>query len=109
MPKQPSPRPVSLETARRLAVSAQRLDGRRRRQMLDLIRQLGCLQLDPTNAVARNHLLVLWSRLGSYDRGELDRLLWRDRALFEYWAHAASIVLTENYPIHAYRMRRWGG
>ena len=108
MPKQPSPRPVSLETARRLAVSAQRLDGRRRRQMLDLIRQLGCLQLDPTNAVARNHLLVLWSRLGSYDRGELDRLLWRERALFEYWAHAASIVLAENYPIHAYRMRRWG-
>ena len=33
------------------------------------------------------------------------RLLCRDRTLFEYWAHAASIVLTEDYPIHTWWMR----
>jgi uncharacterized protein YcaQ len=33
-------------------------------------------------------------------RADLDALLWRERWLFEYWAHAASIVLTEDYPIH---------
>ena len=74
--------------------------------MLEVIRQLGCLQLDPISVVAPSHLLVLWSRLGPYDRGVLDRLLWRDHALFEYWAHAASIVLTEDYPIHRVRMLR---
>jgi uncharacterized protein len=48
---------------------------------------------------------VLWSRLGAFDPAELDRLLWQDRSLFEYWAHAASIVPTENYPLHRLRMR----
>ncbi len=75
--------------------------------MLDLIRDLGCLQLDPTSAVARSHQLVLWSRLGPYDLADLDTLLWRDRSLFEYWAHAASIVMTEDYPVHRFMMRRF--
>ncbi|HEX5912988.1 MAG TPA: crosslink repair DNA glycosylase YcaQ family protein [Rubrobacter sp.] len=37
----------------------------------------------------------------------LDKLLWEDRSLFEYWAHAASIVLTEDYPIHRLMMSRY--
>jgi uncharacterized protein YcaQ len=74
--------------------------------MLDTVRQLGCLQLDPTKAVIQNHFLVLWSRLGGYDFAEFDRLMWQERAMFEYWAHAASIVLTEHYPIYASIMAR---
>ena len=74
--------------------------------MLDVIRQLGCLQLDPVSAVTPSHRLVLFSRLGNYQQAELDRLLWEERSLFEYWAHAASIVLTEDYPIHRELMRR---
>ena len=73
--------------------------------MLDLIRDLGCLQLDPIRKVERTHLVVLWSRLGNYDVDELETLRWEDKSLFEYWAHAASIVLTEDYPIHAVNMR----
>ena len=80
--------------ARRLAISRQRLAGppapTTAPGLLDVVRDLGCLQLDPTNAVARSHLLVLWSRLGVYDPAMLDTLLWEERALFEYWAHAAS-------------------
>ena len=103
--------PLSPTLARRLAVTRQRLAGPplppTRAGLLDLVRDLGCLQLDPTNAVARNHLLVPWSRLGPYDPADLETLRWQDQALFEYWAHAASIVLTEDYPIHNWLMRRY--
>ena len=60
------------------------------------------LQLDPTNAVAPSHLLVLWSRLGRYPVSELDRLLWQERRLFEYQAH---IRRADDYPLLAAWMR----
>jgi hypothetical protein len=75
--------------------------------MRQVLRGLRVLQLDPVNVVARSHLLVLWSRLGGFDRNDLDTLLWRERWLFEYWAHAASLVLTEDYPIHRLMMRAY--
>jgi uncharacterized protein YcaQ len=74
---------------------------------MDVARDLGCLQLDPISVVAKSHLLVLWSRLGPYALKDLDALLWRERRLFEYWAHMASIVLTEDYPIHHLLMRQY--
>jgi uncharacterized protein len=74
--------------------------------ILGLVRELGCLQLDPISYVAKSHLLVTWSRVGPYDPAVLDQLLWEDRALFEYFAHAAAIVLTEDYPIHSFQMRK---
>ncbi len=43
--------------------------------------------MDPTAVVARTEHLELWSRLGAYSREELDRLMWKDRKLFEYWAY----------------------
>jgi uncharacterized protein YcaQ len=75
--------------------------------ILDVARDLSCLQLDPIRVVERSHLLVLWSRLGRFDPAALDDLLWTKRQLFEYWAHRASIVLTEDYPIHNLLMRRY--
>ncbi|CAG0934497.1 hypothetical protein TFLX_03518 [Thermoflexales bacterium] len=111
---------ITPETARRLFIMRQRLNepptSEVRRTsgsqetsevLLDVVRDLGCLQLDPISAVARSHQLVLWSRVGQYDLGTLDQLLWRERRLFEYWAHQASIVLTEDYPIHAWLMRTY--
>ena len=103
---------LSLGEARRLAVRSQHLAGPPPAPGIDGMRQvlrgLRVLQLDPVNVVARSHLLVLWSRLGGFDRDDLDTLLWRERWLFEYWAHAASIVLTEDYPIHRVMMRAYG-
>ncbi|MET7327178.1 crosslink repair DNA glycosylase YcaQ family protein [Nonomuraea sp. NPDC005650] len=105
----PNPLALSLESARRLAVTCQHLAGPRPgggvEGLRQVLRTLRCLQLDPIDAVARSHLLVLWSRLGRYDPADLDTLLWRERWLFEYWAHAASIVLAEDYPIHHVMMR----
>jgi uncharacterized protein YcaQ len=103
---------LSLGEARRLAVRSQHLAGAPAPSGIDRMRQvlrgLRVLQIDPVNVVARSHLLVLWSRLGGFDRDDLDTLLWQERWLFEYWAHAASIVLTEDYPIHRVMMRAYG-
>jgi uncharacterized protein YcaQ len=73
--------------------------------MLQLFRELGCVQLDPVQVVAPSHELVLFSRLGRFERRDLEALRWEERKLFEYWAHAASLVLTEDYPLHAFAMR----
>ena len=74
---------VSAEHARLLAVRAQLLDGSAT-GVLDTVRRLGYLQLDPISTVAPAQQLVLWSRLGAYDTAELDRLLWDTRQLFEW-------------------------
>ncbi len=75
--------------------------------MLGVIRSIRCVQLDPIAVVARSPHLVLGSRVAGFDPKHLDRLLWRDRSVYEYWAHAASIVLAEDHPIHAWFMRRY--
>ena len=99
---------ITATQARRLAILKQRLAGPRPQPtpdgIVDLIRDLGCVQIDPIRAVERTQYLVLWSRLGNYDPADLDKVLWEDKRLFEYWAHAASIVLTENFQIHSSQM-----
>lgn len=108
-------RTVDLADARRLAIVRQRLAGPAPRsspaKVLDVARSIRCVQLDPISVVARSPMLVLRSRLPTFRPVHLERLVYRDRAMFEYWAHAASIVLTEDLPIHRYRMRNfpWPG
>ena len=76
--------------------------------VLDTVRRLGFLQMDPIATVARPQELVLFSRLGPFDAAELDRLLWEDRKLFEY---DAFIYPIEDLPLQKARMakRRRGG
>jgi uncharacterized protein len=93
---------VSLAQARRIAVRAQLLDGSAT-SVLDTIRRIGFLQIDPIASVATPQQLVLWSRLGPYDTGELDRLLWDERKLFEFGAFIRPI---EDFPLILARMRR---
>jgi uncharacterized protein len=97
--------PVSLAQARRLAVRAQVLDGSAE-GVLDAVRRLGFLQIDPISTVAPPQRLVLWSRLGAYDSAELDRLLWEERKLFEWGAFIWPI---EDFPLIRARMRRRRG
>jgi uncharacterized protein len=93
---------LTTEQARRIAVHAQALDGSAR-GMLETIRRLGRLQLDPISVVATPQELVLWSRLGPHDRGELDRLLWEERALVEW---DAFVYPVEDLPVLRALMRR---
>ena len=74
--------------------------------VLQTVRQLGFLQIDPISTVAPPQRLVLWSRLGPYDPGELDRLLWKERKLFEW---SAFIWPIEDFPLIRARMRRRRG
>jgi len=96
------PREVGVEEARRIAIRAQCLDGSAT-DVLGTVRRLGFLQLDPISTVAPPQHLVLWSRLGAFDRGELDRLLWEERKLIEW---DAFLWPAEDLPLLRARMRR---
>ena len=87
--------------ARRIAIHAQLLDGTAA-NVLDTVRRLGYLQIDPISTVAPPQKLVLWSRLGRYDPAELERLLWQDRQLVEW---RAFIYPAESLPLLRARMR----
>lgn len=95
-------RKVSPEQARRIAVRAQALDGSAS-GVLDTVRRLGSLQLDPIATVATPQHLVLFSRLGTYDTAELDRLIWDERKLFEWNAFVYPI---ESLPLIRALMRK---
>jgi len=103
-------RTISAATARRLAIARQRLAGKTSNPnadgIFDVVKDLGFLQLDPTNVVAPSHQLIVFSRVGPYRPKHLETLLWEERRLFESWAHAASIVVTEHYPIYRWIMHR---
>src|SRR4051795_8982279 len=93
---------VQVEEARRIAIRAQALDGSTS-GVLETVRRLGFLQLDPISSVAPPQHLVLWSRLGAFDTAELDRLLWQERKLVEWRAFVYPI---EDLPMLKAFMRR---
>jgi uncharacterized protein len=96
-------RVVTLEQARRIAVRAQLLDGSAT-TVLDTVRRLRFLQMDPIATVATPQQLVLFSRLGPFDSTKLDRLLWKERKLFEY---DAFIYPVEDLPLQRARMAKF--
>jgi uncharacterized protein YcaQ len=98
-----SAREPSLTQARRVAVRAQALDGSGK-GVLDVVRRLGFLQMDPIATIATPQHLVLFSRLGMFDVAELDRLIWEERRLFEW---NAFIWPSEDLPLVRARMRRY--
>jgi uncharacterized protein len=103
---------VPAAVARRLLLGAQGLldDPRRRATpevLDDLIYRMGFVQLDSINVVERAHHLILAARLQGYRPALLDRLLERDRQLFEHWTHDASAIPTLWYPFWKLRFERY--
>ena len=108
---------LRLDAARRVALAAQGLHrprppGRRdRRHFRRLVADLGVLQLDSVNVVARSHYLPAFARLGPYDHDRLDRYLADGHEVFEYWGHEASVMPSSLHPYLRWRMaamRPWG-
>jgi len=103
---------LSPKTARRIALSAQGF-GRTppaapgRKQVRDVARRLGVIQIDSVNVVTRTHYLPAFSRLGDYPREALEAEAWgARRSLFEYWGHEASLLPLETQPLLRWRMAR---
>ena len=105
---------IGLPLARRIALAAQGFGVKRPElptaaHLRRTIERLNLHQIDSVNVLARAHYLPAFSRLGGYDRGDLDRLAWgpkRQRKLFEYWAHEASLLPFDTQPLLRWRMAK---
>jgi uncharacterized protein YcaQ len=111
--------------ARRIFIERQQLSAPPTRALnkaglLQLIDDLGFVQVDSIATVERAHQMILFSRNQTYRREHLTSLLEKDGELFEHWTHDASIIPARLFrywkhrfrrrePILADRWRKWHG
>jgi len=103
------PQTLTIGQARRLALVAQgfaRPVAPAAATLRAMLRRLGAIQIDSINVVARSHELTLAARAGAHDPAAFERLVYRRRAGFEYWGHAASFLPIENFRLFLPRMAR---
>ena len=97
---------LSRTDARRIAVRAQLLDRPRPTDLLETVRVLSLLQLDPISAIAPSADLVAWSRLGSaYDPQQLRDAV-AERKIIEL---KATLRPAEDMVLYRADMRVWPG
>jgi len=104
---------ISPALARRIALAAQGF-GRPAaaapgiRQLGALVERLGLLQIDSVNVFERSHYMPAFSRLGPYDKAQLDRLSTGAKPrLTEYWVHEASLIPVDDWPLFRWRMQAY--
>lgn len=104
---------ISLAQARRITLATQGFCEPRPTNQLNrghlnrVLGRIGLLQIDSVSAVVRAHYMPLFSRLGPYPMSLLDEAAGpRKRLLFEYWAHEASFLPLELWPLMQWRMMR---
>ena len=104
---------ISAAEARRIALGAQGFDRPRPSRPDDVrhyrraLHAIGVLQLDYVNVLVPAHFLVIWSRLGAYDRQRFERFLYDSGEFTEQWAHEASVVRVGDWSLLEHRRRAW--
>jgi uncharacterized protein YcaQ len=99
---------LPLSAVRAIALHAQRLgspltkskDNRSGIEAItDTVEAIGCVQIDTLHMVHRSQYVALWSRLGTYDVSDFDKLVYTSehRRFFEYWLKAACIIPLKHY------------
>lgn len=96
--------------ARRIALAAQGFldkphDPPTMRTLTRTVSRTGVLQVDSVNVLQRAHFMPLYSRMGPYDTGLLERASSgrAQRRLVEYWAHVQAFMPVELWPAMAHR------
>lgn len=102
---------MTISQARRIAIAAQGLGRPRpsgrvdRRHLRRAFADMGVIQIDSVNVIARSHELVLFSRLGPHPRSLLPDAVAAGE-IFEYWVHEASFVPAAHHHLHRWRQER---
>jgi len=105
---------LSNKAARRIFMARQGLSAQPARalskaDLLELIHDLGFVQVDSISTVERAHNQIIFSRNQTFKRDHLRQLLEEDRALFEHWTHDAAIIPCGFYPYWKHRFARKEG
>jgi uncharacterized protein YcaQ len=109
------PEQLSLNDARLLVLHAQGLASKpaksgKKPSPQGILERLTLLQLDSVNVFERAHYMPVFSRIGAYDKANLDDAArpltetGKQAELIEYWAHEAAWIRTEDLPLHRFRM-----
>ena len=99
---------LSASQARVLSLRQLGVDSDRDDSVMAVVDRLGLLQVDSVNVFERAHYMPLFSRLGKFDKSELESAMGGFHPqLIEYWAHEASIVRIENWPLYRWRMNAY--
>ncbi len=99
---------LSNREARRIWLEAQGLGATPTGSLdvLGIIKSLAFVQIDSIQNVTRAHHHILWSRNQNYREPMLDKLLGKERAVFEHFTHDASVLPVEFYPMWRRQFRR---
>src|SRR3954451_3414932 len=105
------PVPLTKAKARRIWLSAQRLDqvapfGAGPEATPAAVAHLGYVQIDTIHVIERSHHHILWTRIPTYRREDLHAAQSADKTVFEYWTHALSYVPTSDYRFFMPEMKR---
>ncbi len=99
---------LSPAEARRIILHSQHLSAghpvRDKKGLLNVIENLGYVQIDTLSVIARAHHHTLWSRMQNYEESMLHQLLAKKK-IFEYWGHAASYLPISEYPYSLLRKK----
>ena len=109
---------ISPKDARYLALHNQLLLGSKprnlKKDLLNVIRQLGYIQIDTISIVERAHKHILWTRFPAYKNEMLDELIDKEKKVFEFWDHAAAYMPIEHFrytnkrkQLYAERHKTW--